>query len=307
MIMEKTFYSNGKLLITAEYLVLKGALALALPTQYGQSLTVNTIEHPIIIWKSYDFDHKIWFQTSINFNEILELEKTEDEVKNQLIVILHQANLTSNFLQKNGFEITTKLTFPRNWGLGTSSTLINNLAQWLQIDAFDLLAKTFGGSGYDIACAANDFPITYQLQEQEKIIKKVNFNPVFKENLYFIYLNKKQNSRNEIANFYDKNQKLSLEIENCNQLTQQIIDCNDVDIFIKLLQEHENLLKNILETPTVQELYFNDFEGVVKSLGAWGGDFCIVVAPKNPTNYFKNKGYEILIPYQEMILSQTPL
>jgi mevalonate kinase len=300
--MEKTYYSNGKLLITAEYLVLKGAIALALPTQYGQSLAVNTIEQPIIIWKSYDFDHKIWFQATIKFNEILELEKTEDEIKNQLIVILHQANLMTNFLQKNGFEITTKLTFPRNWGLGTSSTLINNLAQWLQIDAFNLLAKTFGGSGYDIACAAFDFPITYQLQENQRNIKKVYFNPVFKENLYFIYLNKKQNSRNEIANFYNKNQKLSIEIENCNQITQQIIDCNDLDIFIKLLQEHENLLKNILETPTVQELYFNDFEGIVKSLGAWGGDFCIVVAHENPTNYFKNKGYEILIPYQEMIL-----
>jgi hypothetical protein len=28
---------------------------------------------------------------------------------------------------------------PKSWGLGTSSTLINNIAQWLQIDAFTLL------------------------------------------------------------------------------------------------------------------------------------------------------------------------
>ena len=36
--MKKTFYSNGKLLITGEYVVLDGAKALALPTKYGQNL-----------------------------------------------------------------------------------------------------------------------------------------------------------------------------------------------------------------------------------------------------------------------------
>ena len=36
---------------------------------------------------------------------------------------------------KNGFKVTTKLDFPKNWGLGTSSTLINNIAQWAQVDA----------------------------------------------------------------------------------------------------------------------------------------------------------------------------
>ena len=42
--MEKTFYSNGKLLITGEYLVLDGAKALALPTKYGQYLTVEFLD-----------------------------------------------------------------------------------------------------------------------------------------------------------------------------------------------------------------------------------------------------------------------
>ena len=32
----QTFYSNGKLLITGEYVVLDGAKALALPTKFGQ-------------------------------------------------------------------------------------------------------------------------------------------------------------------------------------------------------------------------------------------------------------------------------
>ena len=42
----QSFYAHGKLLITSEYLVLDGAEALALPTVYGQSLEVETIDEP---------------------------------------------------------------------------------------------------------------------------------------------------------------------------------------------------------------------------------------------------------------------
>ena len=35
------YYSCGKLLITAEYLVLKGAKGLAIPTKYGQKLSIK--------------------------------------------------------------------------------------------------------------------------------------------------------------------------------------------------------------------------------------------------------------------------
>ena len=47
---------------------------------------------------------------------------------------------------------------------------------------------------------------------------------------------------------------------------------------------------------------FPDFDGVIKSLGAWGGDFVMVISNENPTDYFMEKGYETVIPYEEMIL-----
>ena len=56
------FYSHGKLLLTAEYVVLDGAKALALPTKYGQSLTVKTIEPLKLIWKSIDYKGVVWFE-----------------------------------------------------------------------------------------------------------------------------------------------------------------------------------------------------------------------------------------------------
>ena len=48
----QTFYSHGKLLISAEYAVLDGALALALPTKFGQSLQVESTPNQKIVWKS---------------------------------------------------------------------------------------------------------------------------------------------------------------------------------------------------------------------------------------------------------------
>ena len=77
----KTYYSNGKLLITGEYLVLDGALSLALPTTYGQSLTVNPIKLSKLLWKSIDCNNEIWFENELSlessqniYNSILENE-----------------------------------------------------------------------------------------------------------------------------------------------------------------------------------------------------------------------------------------
>ena len=66
----QTFYSNGKLLITGEYVVLDSAKALALPTKFGQSLVVKSGENQQIKWASFDSDKSIWFEDIISFEEI---------------------------------------------------------------------------------------------------------------------------------------------------------------------------------------------------------------------------------------------
>ena len=58
----QTFYSNGKLLITGEYVVLDGAKALALPTKFGQSLVVKPGINHQIKWTSFDSDESVWFE-----------------------------------------------------------------------------------------------------------------------------------------------------------------------------------------------------------------------------------------------------
>ena len=304
--MKKTFYSNGKLLITGEYLVLDGAKAFALPTKFGQNLIVQEAEGQIIHWKSFDSDGSIWFEDTIPFSSVIRKERFDDakNIKNTLIEILHEAYLmNSDFITSaKGYTIKTELTFPKFWGLGTSSTLINNIAQWLQIDAFELLKRSFGGSGYDIACAQNCTPILYQIVNEKPIVETINFKPDFTDKIFFVYLNKKQNSKSAIAAYYGKQGNIQNAMETINSITKAVIEATTAKEFATALQNHEIELSNILELPTVKETLFPDFDGVIKSLGAWGGDFVMSISKENPTNYFKAKGFEIVIPYGEMIL-----
>ena len=304
--MQHTFYSNGKLLITGEYLILDGAKGLALPTKMGQNLSVEVTKSGTIHWKSYDADGSVWFEDSISFEETQEKNNTtSDSVKATLIKILQVADAMNPtvFSNSEGLSITTQLSFPRNWGLGTSSTLINNIAQWFQIDAFELLNKSFGGSGYDIACAQNNTPITYSIVNGNPKVEQVTFEPEFAKNIYFVYLNQKRNSKSAIADYHsNKTAQLSSYIATIDELTQDIIEVKNVTLFTQLLHQHETVLSAILQTETVKNSLFPDFDGAIKSLGAWGGDFVLVVSKENPKPYFVPKGYETVIPYEEMIL-----
>lgn len=303
--MKKTFYSNGKLLITGEYVVLDGAKALALPTKFGQNLIVENSKNKQIEWKSFDKDGSIWFEDIISFESILNKEKIEsDKIKNTLIEILHEAYvLNPKFIEESeGYVITTELTFPKFWGLGTSSTLINNIAEWLSIDAFELLRTSFGGSGYDIACAQKNTPLLYQLKDGKPTIESVAFNPDFTDNLYFVYLNKKQSSKAAIASYYSKQNNISEVIKKIDKITETILTADTLKLFAYQIEKHEMIMSDVLEMQTIQETYFSDFKGIVKSLGAWGGDFVLAVSKENPTDYFKEKGFTTILTYNEMIL-----
>ncbi len=311
-----SFYSNGKLLITGEYVVLDGALSLAVPTVYGQSLSVKSVQGRHLNWKSLDEKGKVWFQETYDLsstgNNTLQVTTPTDnpnpsinkaEVSNTLRSILNEAKkLNPSFLkEEDGYEVTSSLNFPREWGLGSSSTLINNIAQWAKVDAYTLLWNSFSGSGYDIACAQNNSPITYQLKDKQPTVKTVPFDPSFRNELYFIYLNEKQNSREGIAAYRSKELDLYTILPKINSITQRILTCTKRQQFEKLIHKHEAIISEILDTPTVKEQFFPDFKGAIKSLGAWGGDFILVAGNKNTADYFRDKGYHTIIPYTKMV------
>lgn len=301
----KTFYSNGKLLLTGEYAVLDGALSLAVPTTYGQSLSVEPIDEQQLIWTSFDENNAVWFQDVFEIIQDVMLKQVQhDETYNKLVQILNTAKqLNPEFLSENkGFNVSTQLTFPKNWGLGTSSTLINNIASWAQVDAYSLLENTFGGSGYDIACAQHNFPISYQINEHGRSVNQVRFHPSFGDHLYFVYLNKKQNSREGIAMYRSQTKESKMFISEISDITNKIIVCESLNEFDKLITTHEMLVAKQIKQKPIKQLLFNDFNGAVKSLGAWGGDFILVTSKDNPKSYFETKGFKTVIPYRDMVL-----
>ncbi|MFK8058952.1 MAG: GYDIA family GHMP kinase [Polaribacter sp.] len=306
------YYSNGKLLLTGEYLVLDGATALAVPTKFGQDLIVEKIKEPEIIWGSFTNTCECWFETIFDLKKLRLISATfnsdkegnADVIAETLLDILKEAKrMNPIFLEtENGFMVKTELTFPRNWGLGSSSTLINSIASWAKVDAFKLLWNSFKGSGYDIACAQNDTPIFYQIKDRKPEVEQVEFNPNFKENLFFVHLNQKQDSKEGIAKFRESGDNFQKEIERISEISDEFLKAKSIEDFNKLIIEHEQIISSIIKLRTVKEKLFPDYFGEIKSLGAWGGDFVLATGDENTPEYFKNKGFETVLTYQEMVL-----
>lgn len=335
--MSFSMHTNGKLLLTGEYFVTDGAVALALPTKLGQQLDVTTQEEEGLTWQSLDENGDCWFECHFSLPR-LAIKKTTGEgdkakIAQQLQHILRQAK-TQNaaFLKgKEGLKAVTKLDFNRNWGLGTSSTLVTLVAAWAEVDPFVLLENTFGGSGYDIVAAKAEGPVIFQKFNGQNRWDKASFDPIFKDNLYFVYLGKKQNSReamvyysvtpeeercqslgritqitHDIArNAVLANRESFQPLSSVTQMTPSSGEYEDeLTAFESLIVEHEELVMEVIKQPRAKTAYFSDYWGEIKSLGGWGGDFVLATSSKNEEEtktYFQNKGYETVLTYKELI------
>ena len=292
-----SFHSNGKLLITGEYAVLDGALAFALPTRKGQTLEV-TENNEQGRWQAFDSNGNLWFDSAV-------LTTNDDQKVAQTLqkILTTAAELNPDFKDKwTHSQVQTHLEFPRLWGLGTSSTLINNIAQWAAVNPYELLFKSFGGSGYDIACAKSQTPLLYRLQEDKPHSYPLRFLFPHTHQIYFVYLNQKQNSREGIARYRSVSKSKRKLAESITRLTERLVLVYTITDFCAILNEHEMLISEYLGIPTVKERLFLDYKGTVKSLGAWGGDFVLAISETGDTpNYFLSKGFDICIPYDEMV------
>jgi mevalonate kinase len=311
-------HTNGKLLLTGEYFVTEGAVALALPTKLGQSLEVETTRKKNNIprqltWRSLTSEGEVWLEAvyELPHLELVSVEKGDEdreEVALSLQNILEQAqHLNRDFLEGTGSrEVTCKLDFPRDWGLGSSSTLVTMIAQWAEVDPYQLLEYTFGGSGYDIAAATAEGPLLFQKFNGRNRWDRAQFNPEFKEQLYFVHLGKKQNSREALVYYTTTAPEVrERPLPRITQITHDIAQYTDnLEDFEALIEEHETLVQDIIQQPRAKEQYFSDFWGGVKSLGAWGGDFVLVTSDRSEEEtkkYFKNKGFETVLRYDELI------
>lgn len=302
--MAQEFYSNGKLLLSGEYGILDGAEGWAVPTKFGQRLTVTENATGLLSWSSRDADTALWFEAAYTLPDLEPLHATDEAVSKTLRHILQQAKkLNPGFLARSkGCSAANTLTFPRNWGLGTSSTLVNNMAQWAQVDPYSLLNATFGGSGYDIACARHNHPILFKLENHKPVVQVLNPELPFSDHLYFVYLNQKKNSRDAIAAYRARDIDKTSLVKVLTGLTHSLYTATTLTAFETFLDLHENTLSTALNIPTIKEQLFPDYTGSVKSLGGWGGDFVMVTGSRQTLRYFREKGFGTILSYAAMVL-----
>ena len=302
----QSWYAHGKLLITGEYLVLEGAKALAVPLKLGQYLSVKKQKEAKLTWNAMKPDG-LWFQANFNLPNLDLLQTSEEDLSGKLkSILLHAKKLNPDFLSnEEGYSIETILEFDPEYGFGSSSTLVANLAKWAEVDPFDLQKRTFGGSGYDIACATIKDPIIYQLLNGKPTIERVAFEYDFTDQIYFVYLGMKQRSMESIQTFKTKSTFSEQDIKDVNTISKELLFCKTVTEFEDLLKQHELLLSKILKRKTAQSLLFPDHKGIVKSLGGWGGDFVLMTVhteQKEFEKYLNQKGFDTYYRFDELVL-----
>jgi mevalonate kinase len=308
---QQTWYAHGKLLITGEYLVMEGARALAMPVSKGQYMQVGYLNEETggrLRWMARKPDG-LWFRAEYAIPSLEILKTTDKKLAEKLARILSVAReLSPHFLEgKQSFDVETRLEFDTEYGFGSSSTLIANLAAWAGINAFSLQWKALGGSGYDVACAGVEMPVFYQIINEEAVVDMLDWNPLFKDRIYFVYLGKKQRSDESVRKFKEQAVFGEEEIRKISDIGEALVEAASLELFESLLRDHEKIMSDVLGIAPVGDRLFKNHKGVVKSLGAWGGDFVLVTSHKTEAVFrkqMKQRGFDTVFSWNELTLKR---
>lgn len=306
MSLTTTYRANGKLLLTGEYLVLHGAKAVALPLKVGQRLEVSFPNNTqAIVWQAF-YHEVLWFSCELSpadfsIQTTSNLEKAESLAR--ILKIIQMFNPT--FKIEAGTLFRTMIESNPEWGFGSSSTLISLLSQFSGADAFRLNELAFQGSGFDIACATANGPILYQ---RGLSVEQVSLDYPFSDRLCLVYSGKKKSTAGEV-NAFLKEIKVSAElVDEMSELSQRFLMCRDQNEFNQLIHSHEVMISNLIGRKRLKSEFFTDFDGEIKSLGAWGGDFFLASSSKwtfeEVKKYFANKGLPTAFKWDDLILKR---
>ena len=110
-------------------------------------------------------------------------------------------------------------------------------------------------------------------------------------------------SRDGIKYYKSKNNNLNKDIKNQFKFINQTIETtNNLIEFEECLIKHELLISKLIDIEPIKNRLFKDYnKGVVKSLGAWGGDFVLATGSKSDMGYFLEKGYKTIFEYSQLI------
>jgi mevalonate kinase len=300
-----SYRANGKLLLTGEYLVLHGAKAIALPLKVGQSLTISELKGlDSLVWRAF-YEGKVWFSCELNPTDFSILETSHPDKAETLRRIFRTIkNLNPEFSPKAGTVFETTLEANPEWGFGSSSTLISLLSQWAKVDQFALNEMVFKGSGFDIACATAEGPIFYVRNSPPEPIA---LDYPFADQLFLVYSGEKKKTDSEVSSFLKEKTVQEHLIYEMTALSEAFAICREQNELNRLIIQHERLIAAVIGKTPVKSEYFADFDGEIKSLGAWGGDFYLVSTNRSFSGvkeYFENKGLNTLFRWDDLILKR---
>lgn len=195
------------------------------------------------------------------------------------------------------------LDFSPEYGFGSSSTLISLLAEWAEVNPLDLHFMVSEGSGFDVACALADGPITYKLRDSTPQYQHISFHPPFQEHIWFAWLGNKQATAAHLREVAKGIKPRFDTIYKFSELTRAMIEASSLEEFRRSMEEHEEVLSGILGMERIKSS-FTDLPGSVKSLGAWGGDFMMIateVDRETLETYLAKKGIHVLYSYEELV------
>lgn len=302
---KEEYFSHGKLLLSGEFLVLEGATALAMPLKHGQHLSVTEgAEEAVLHWTS-DYKSQTWFEAKYKLPEMELIQATDPNrsrfIQKLLLAAVHNNHLFAKKLESK--KVVASLEFDPDWGWGSSSTLISNIAYWSETNPFELLFETQEGSGYDIACARASSPILYAMNGSSPYISEVEIKESIIPYIYFIYLGHKQSTADGIKSYRQSRVFDKMDIQSISGISMDMVRATDLNDFNALIREHERIISKVIHKRAVKEEYFSDFPGEVKSLGTWGGDFVMMTYAEGKeklTEYLHTKKLDKLFPYEEI-------
>ena len=297
-------------MLAGEYAVLYGVEALALPVKAGQWLHVWEMPAKGVskmVWQSKEHDGSVWFDCRIDTDIMHVSETTDKGIADTLLQLLYllKEQKPDLFLHKN-IRIETECEFNRSFGLGSSSTLVCNLAKWSGVNAHILQEHAFGGSGYDVAVGNLGRPLVYWRESNQPNWSAWQLPPELTREWYLVFPGQKQNSRESLTGVKSQLDKISTDVallQQMNACIQAIKSPRSLPMLEAMLEMWQALLSQRLELPRpYDDLGLSPVKGgLCKYLGAWGGDVLLVNLTFLQAHETAFENME-LIPWNEFVI-----
>ncbi len=276
-------------MLCGEYAVTIGVEALALPVSLGQWMYVWEFDSPgggdRLIWEAKEKDGSTWLNESFALPlETMEAETEKSSERDRSREVLHSMlSMVAEGFWKTGksYRIETQLEFDRSSGLGSSSTMVANFARFAGLDAQKVQQKVLGGSGYDVAVAELGKGLVFWKNAEVANWDAWKLSADLTSKWKIVFLGKKQNSRNALADVKGKLMEIEKDDFLMHQLQQvcaAVKMANQVPMLEAGLEMWQAILAMSLglETPYQHFKFQPSKGGLCKWLGAWGGDMLLI-------------------------------